>query len=206
MSVIDKDFSEFIISKGDVSDFEDLGEIRRYGILEKFEQLLEVQKKAFLKLVDSFENLPEEAFAIADWIYYIVVPGEYEVWEASQNKAFEQWVYEENMKSERETKKIKQIQREKEEFDAETLQEELLIILSEQDSECLDMDPGEALERRQRDIQRIRTIEKELRRINPDRDVPDVGTMDYARCLSLGGEIGEDIAYLWAIDPLSNYK
>ena len=204
MSAIDTEFTKFMISKGEASEFQDFKEIGRCGILERFGELLEVKKKAFLMLVDSFENMPE-AFAIADWIYYIVVPGEYEVWEASQNKAFEQWVYEENMKSERETKKIKQIQREDEEFDVETLQEELLIILLEQDSDCLDMDPGEALERRQRDIQRIRTIEKELRRINPDRDVPDVGTMDYARCLSMGGEIGEDLAYLWAIDPLSNY-
>ena len=206
MSAVDREFSEFIISKGDASEFEDLGEIRRCGILERFEELSRVQKKALIDLVDSFEDLPEEAFAIADWVYYIVVPGEYEVWEASQNKAFSQLVYDEELEREKEIKKIEQIRIKEEEFDEYALQEKLSIILSVQDSVCLDMDPEEALERRKRDIPRIRSIEKELKRINPERDVPSVGTIDYAWCLSLGKDIGEDLAYLWAIDPLSNYK
>ena len=53
------------------------------------------------------------------------------------------------------------------------------------------MDFDEVFESRQRDIPRIREIERELKRINPILgETSKVGTKDYAWCLSLGNEIG----------------
>ena len=202
LCAVNRDFSEYVLSVGTESEFENLGDIRRFGLLEMFEELPEEQKGGFKVLVEKFQELDEEAMPMADWIYYIVVPGEYEIWESSQNSKFEHLVRSEEEAVQKEVYEIKQNKSEEREFDELELRNQLSEILSEQDERCLDMDFDEAFESRQRDIPRIREIEKELKRINPRGETSKVGTKDYAWCLSLGKEIGQDLAYLWAINPL----
>lgn len=202
LCAVNRDFSEYVLSVGAESEFEDLRDIRQFELLVMFEELPEEQKVGFRVLVDKFQELDEEAMPMADWIYYIVVPGEYEIWESSQDRKFEQWVHSEEEAEQKYVDEIKQNKLDEQEFDELELRNQLSEILSEQDERCLDMDFDEAFESRQKDIPRIREIERELKRINPKGESSKVGTRDYAWCLSLGNEIGQDLAYLWANNPL----
>ena len=108
LCAVNRDFSEYVLSVGAESEFDDLRDIRQFGLLDMFEELPEEQKVGFRVLVDKFQELDEEAMPMADWIYYIVVPGEYEFWESSQNRKFEQWVHSEEEAVQKEVYEIKQ--------------------------------------------------------------------------------------------------
>lgn len=134
-----------MISKGEASEFLDFREIGRCGILDTFDQLSEVKKKAFLDLVNTFTGSePDEIFNITEWIYLIVFPEGYNLWVSyhecmtKRDERFHQLVENEEKKSE--NAELEQIQRDKEKSDTNALDKMLSLEELRQESNCLDME------------------------------------------------------------------
>ena len=128
-------------------------------------------------------------------------PSEYAIWEESQELRFWELIREYEEKLDREiASKLKEEEEEKrnselcQEDHQKEIQSRIQEILFQQEQDLIGMDDESAAQRRIQDSGKIDALYKELGIKNPR------GGKTWSECLNLGPEIGEDLAYLWALE------
>lgn len=192
-----------IIEPGRVSKWRDFSLIKTEKLHQVFESFPKGLQQQLYELRGTFRYYTIEDDNLKylfDWITYVVSPCDFASWEESQEFQFQELIreYESKLNQKGITSKIKEEEKQISELCREDHRKEIqdLIqkMLSEQEQDVIEMDNESAARRRIQDSRKIDALYKELGIKNPR------GGKSWSECLNLGPEIGEDLAYLWALE------
>lgn len=193
-----------IIEPGRDSKWRDFSLIRTNKLHEVFKSFPKGLHQQLYELQGTFRYYTiedEDLEYLFDWITYVVSPSEYAIWEESQELRFWELIREYEEKLDREiASKLKEEEEEKrnselcQEDHQKEIQSRIQEILFQQEQDLIGMDDESAAQRRIQDSGKIDALYKELGIKNPR------GGKTWSECLNLGPEIGEDLAYLWALE------
>jgi hypothetical protein len=197
------EFSLQIIEPGRDSKWRDFSLIRTNKLHEVFKSFPKGLHQQLYELQGTFRYYTiedEDLEYLFDWITYVVSPSDFALWEELQEFQFHELIreYEHKLDQKGITSKIKEEEKQISELCQEDyrkeIQEQIQEILSEQEQDVIEMDNESAYQRRMQDSRKIESLAGKIGLQNPQ------GGKSWSECLNLGPEIGEDLAYLWALE------